>query len=167
MALTSGQQVRLKIQDIPRVAMDTYAGDGTASAFTLPHVNITTGAAYVTQAGAWSATGATFTSGIVAFADPVPAASGFMVHYTHSVFSDDEIDHFMSAGGSVNGAAIEAVQALMFDGLKRQKWVAADGSEVDDTGALRMLTDLYKALKQEQQDNAIIGGGFNSWAENQ
>lgn len=167
MTLTSAQQVRLKIQDIPRVAMDTYAGDGTASAFTLPHVNITTGLAYVTVSGAWSATGATFVSGVVAFADPVPAASGFMTHYTHSVFSDDEVSHFLGAGGSVNGAAIEAVQTLMFDGLKRQKWVATDGTEVDDTGALRMLTELYKALKQEQQDNAILGGGFNSWAENQ
>lgn len=168
MALTSGQQVRLRIQDLPVVALDTYAGDGQTTAFKLPHNVITSASAYVGSGGTWNGTGATFVSGYVAFADPVPASSAFMVKYTYSVFSDDEVEHFLTAGGNVNGAAIEAVQTLMFDGLKRQKWSAPDGTEVDDTAAMKLLTDLYKTLKQEQRDEAIVsGGGFQSWAENQ
>lgn len=41
MSLTTAQQIRLKIADIPRLADQTYYGDGLASSFALPHNNIT------------------------------------------------------------------------------------------------------------------------------
>lgn len=169
MALTTAQRVRLKIQDQPLLKRVTLVGDGTASAFDLVHRNVTDGSAYVPAAGGWSATGATFVnSGVVGFAGAISAQSAVQVTYVHSTFSNDEIDQFLADGGSIVGAAIEAVQALMFDGLRRQKWAAPDGTEVDDTAAMRLLNDLYKTLKSEEDDEAIVsGGGMTSWSETQ
>ena len=46
MTLTTAQQVRLKIADLPRLADVTYYGDGLASAFLLPHTNLSSGSAF-------------------------------------------------------------------------------------------------------------------------
>lgn len=164
--LTTAQHVRLRIQDIPTRIDATYAGDGTAASYALPHRNVTSGSAFVPVGNtAWSATGATFdASGFVSFSGSISANSPFRTVYVHSTFSDEEIDQFLSVGGSVNGASQEAVMALMFDGLKRARWAAPDGSSYDDTAALRTLKDLYDTLRMELEDEAISGGGVESWA---
>ena len=119
--LTSAQQVRLGIQDQPMVARDVYSADGVSTGYQIPHLNVTTASAYVQVGGEWSATGAVFASGEVAFADRVSANSAYQLHYTYSVFSDDEIDHMLSAGGNINGARLEAVQTLMFVSQSRSQ----------------------------------------------
>lgn len=169
MALTTAQQVRLRIQDIPALANDTHYGDGTATLFVLPHANVTSGSAYVPIGGtAWTATGAAFNaSGYVQFSGIIPANSAFRLSYVYSTFSDDEINHFTAVGGSVNGAALEAVQALMFDSLKRARWMAPDGSQHDDTQAQGQLMRMYEAFKSDAKDDAIGGGAVESWALNQ
>lgn len=169
MALTSAQQVRLGIQDPPTIANDVYYGDGMATGFVLPHRNITTASAFVSAGGGWSATGATFNvSGIVAFATPISANSAFLVTYTHSVFSDDEVDHFLSAGGnSINGARLEAVKTLMFDATKRARWQAPDGTQYDDTQAQGHLQRMYDKFSNELTQDAIGGGATYSWGANQ
>ena len=168
MTLTNNQSVRLKIQDQPLIADDTYHGDGSAITFGLPHRSLTSGSAFVPDGAGWTTTGATFdASGFVTFSDAVSANSAFRVRYVHSTFSDDEIDHFLDAGGSVNGAALEAVQTLMFDGLKRSNWRAPDGTEFDDTAAMSLLRDLHDRLKSDLADNAIGGAAIESWSENQ
>lgn len=170
MALTNAQKVRLRIQDIPAQARDTYYGDGTATTFALPHRNLTSASANVPiGATAWSATGATFNaSGSVAFSGVISAASAFQTVYTYSVFSDDEITEFLSDGGTIIGASLEALGALLFDGVKRAKWAAPDGSEFDDTQAMVHLRELYGILKTEQkEETAASGGEMISWAENQ
>lgn len=165
MALTTGQWVRLRIQDQPRIADDTYYGDGYADTFQLPHVNLVSGSAFVQAAAAWTSTGATFNaSGYVAFAHVISANSAFRTRYVYSVFSDEEIGHFTAVGGNIVGASLEAVQTLMFDGLKRSKWVAPDSSEYDDTAAMKLLKDLYETLKEEQDNEAVAFGGFGEWA---
>ncbi len=134
MSLTTAQQIRLKIADIPRLSDLTFYGDGLASSFVLPHNNLVSGTAYVPNGAAWASTGATFnTSGMVSFANTISANSAFRTTYVYSVFSDDEIDHFLTAGGNVNGAAIEALHTLMFDAAKRARWMGSDGSQYDDT----------------------------------
>jgi len=164
MALTTAEQVRLRISDFPILEAATYYGDGSASAFNLPHRNLTSASAFIMNAG-WSATGATFdASGIVTFSGVLSAHSAFHVRYAHSVFSEAEINHFTAVGGNLNGAAIEAVQTLMFDGLKRATWAAPDGSEYDDTRAIGLLKDLYATLKTEQAEAAFAAGGFQGWA---
>lgn len=168
MALTTAQQLRVRIQDQPAVFDATYAGDGLADTFTLPYRNITSGTAYVQRTMAWSATGATFSpTGSVAFSGVISASSAFRVRGVYSTFSDDEIDTMLTAGGGILGASIEAVQTLMFDGLKRASWSAPDGTSYDDTAAQRALRELYDVLKEEEHEAATSGGGFVGWGENQ
>jgi hypothetical protein len=164
--LTTAQQVRLRIQDLPAVADVTRTFDGSASAFNLEHRNLTSGTAYVPDNNAaWSATGVSFnTSGYVTFSAVGSANSAFRARYVHSVFSDADISHFTAVGGSIPGAAIEAVQALMFDGLKRAKWAAPDGTTYDDTQALDALWKIYSAQKEEIAASETLDGGFESWA---
>lgn len=171
MTLTTAQWVRLRIQDQPLVADDVFAGDGSASLFNLRHRNLTSATAFImVSAGGvpptgWSATGCTFNaSGYVEFSAVLTVNLPWRARYVHSVFSDDEIGHFTAVGGDIIGASIEAVQTLMFDGLKRAAWAAPDGSEYDDTKAMTLLKDLYATLKQEQDEGAFAAGGFQGWA---
>lgn len=168
MTLTTAQQIRLRIQDQPKIADDTYYGDGYADTFQLPHNNLTSASAFVQGSNVWTPTGCTFNaSGYVQFSAVISANSAFRTRYVYSVFSDDEIDYFSTVGGNIVGASLEAVQTLMFDGLKRAKWVAPDSSEYDDTAAMKLLNDLYKTLKEEQNEDGIIAGGFGEWAVTQ
>lgn len=169
MTLTTAQQIRLRISDLPTLEDRTYYGDGIASTFLLPHRNLTTASAYVPIGGtAWSATGVTFsTSGSVAFSATISANSAFRVTYTYSVFSDDEIDHFHTAGGSVAGAALEAVRSLMFDGLRRAYWMGSDGASFDDRGAQTHLRDMEKQIQAELERDGAFNGSMPSWSLNQ
>lgn len=166
MTFTTAQHVRLRIQDIPTRIDATYVGDGTAATFALPYRNLSSGSAFVPLGNtAWTATGATFDpTGVVSFSGVISAQSAFRTVYVYSTFSEEEIDQFITVGGSVNGASQEAVLALMFDGLRRARWAAPDGSSYDDTAALRTLKDLYDTLRLELEDEAISGGGVESWA---
>lgn len=169
MALTTAQQVRLKIQDQPTIFDDVYYSDGSGSAFNLPYLNITSASAFVTDDNAqWSATGCNFNaSGYVTFSGIITASSAWRARGVQSVFSDAEIGHFTAVGGSVDGAAIEAIEALMFDGVKRAVWRAPDGSMYDDTRAMEHLRKMYDQLTSALADDAIAGGGMQSWATGQ
>jgi hypothetical protein len=164
MTLTTAQQVRLLVQDVPTLADATYYGDGLLSTFPLPHRNLTSASAFVPIATGWSATGATFNvTGSVAFAGTLSAASAFRTTYVYSTFSDEEIGTWLTAGGGVNGAGILAVQTLMFDSLKRASWRAPDGTQFDDRIALSDLKALYDTLKEEEAEQAIGQGGISEW----
>lgn len=171
MTLTTAQQVRLRIQDIPAIFDVGLTFDGSGSAYQLQqgamaYRNVTSASAFVPDGnGQWSATGATFNaSGYVTFSAVGSAHSAFRVRGVHSVFSDDEIGHFTAIGGDVVGASLEAVQTLRFDALKRAKWAAPDGTEYDDTAAIKALEALYDDLKEEQLAAESYDLGFESWA---
>ena len=170
--LTTAQQIRLRIQDQPLIFDRDSDGDGSASAFPLPYRNITSASAFVmitTPTTGWSATGATFDpTGGVTFAGVISANSAYKVRGVYSVFSDDEIDTFSAqGGGSVIGAAREAVHTLMFDAIKRAIWTAADGSSFDDTAAMAHLREMDKKLDEEFSQLTINDGSQISWALNQ
>lgn len=173
MALTTAQQVRLLVQDFPRLRDQVFYGDGLASSFVLPWQNITSGSAFVpVGAGggtAWSATGATFNaSGMVSFnTASFPSASAFRVTCVDSVFSDDEIGHFTAVGGDVKGAALEALNSLLFDAGKRARWYSPDGASYDDIGSITALMAARSAIKADQYVEAAGDAHFQSWAENQ
>lgn len=174
MTLTTAEQVRLRIQDLPAVADLTFYGDGKDSAFGLTrgaadYRNLTSASAFVlATGGAWSATGATFNvSGYVTFSGVISAQTAFRARFVYSTFSDAEIGHFTAVGGSVAGAALEAVNALRFDALKRARWAAPDGSQYDDTRAVGALEVLYNDLQTELTQAQVADGGFASWAEGQ
>lgn len=175
MALTTAQQVRLRIADNWRYAQEVRAGDGSASAFKLaqgsPHSTVGVPSAHVATTAGWSATGASFVTalGTVTFSGVISANSAWMAEYQWAVFSDEEVGNFLTAGGStVLGASLEAVRSLMFDGLKRARWMAPDGTQYDDTAALKHLNDMYDRLKEEQDDSDYApAGGLESWGEQQ
>lgn len=165
MPLTSAERVRLKIQDPPLLGAGAGVGDGTAVVFALPHRNLTSGTAYVSTTIGWSATGAAFDpTGTVTFASRISAGSAFRCTYVYSTFSDAEVDEFLTTGGSIVGAAIEACEALMFDGVKRASWSAPDGSSFNDTAAQGHLRELHAILTAQQADEAIAGGSSASWS---
>jgi len=168
MTLTTAEQVRLRIQDKPIVFDSTFYGDGTATTFALGVTNVTSATAFVPIAAGWSGTGATLdATGFVVFSGVISANSAFRVRGVHTVFSDAEIGHFTAVGGSVVGAALEAVGALMFDSLKRARWAAPDGTTYDDTAAQGQLQKLYDQLAEEIKAAAVDAGSFVSWAEGQ
>jgi hypothetical protein len=168
MSLTTAQRVRLKIADAPRIADLTRYGDGMAVTFTTEHVNLTSGSAFVPNGAAWTSTGATFNaSGFYTFANVISANSAYRVSYVHSIFSDAEIDQFLEDGGSVVGAAVEAVGSLMFDAMRCSRWMASDGSSYDNTSSQSHARSLYDKLLEELEREATTAGSFQSWALNQ
>lgn len=170
MTLTSAQSLRLRIQDQPALAVQTFESDGSATLFALQHRNVVSGSAFIPGASGWTATAAAFNpTGYVELSGAIANHSALMVRYVHSVFSDSEIDHLIDGAGSIPGAALEAVKVLMFDGLRRAKWKSSDGSEYDDTKAIDLLKDMYDTFKQELEAATLeeVSGAFISWAANQ
>lgn len=175
MPLTTAQQVRLRIRDPYRYEAVTLYGDGTASGYKLPQgqpYSVLSGSATasVPVAAGWSATAATVdhTYGRVLFSAAISANTAFQVDYFWSVFSEDEIAHFTAIGGSVAGAAYQAILTLMFDYFKRARWAAPDGSTYDDTKALDNLAKMKDAILDEVHGiDEGPSGDYTSWAENQ
>lgn len=169
MPLTDLQKVRTKIADVPIAENLTRYGDGTAVQFVLPHLNPTTASAYVPLGGtAWSATAATFDpTGILTFTNVISANSAYNLRYIHTTFSDDEVQNFLDEGGSVIGAALAAVDALMFDAVKRSRWMASDGTSYDDTSSQSHLAKMHEIFEQQLTQEAGLSGAFGSWAINQ
>lgn len=170
MALNSAQRVRLQIQDPPIRADLTLIGDGTAASFLASHTNLTSASAFVPGAGnsAWSATGFSYSlNGEYSFSGVISANSAYRLTYTHTTFSDDEVDQFLADGGGVNGAALEAVKSLMFDATKRARWMASDGSSWDDTNAQTHIREMYDKLSKELEKDATVAGSMVSWSVNQ
>lgn len=169
MALTTGDQVRTRIQDQYKYFDNTYLGDGTATRFVVPYTNVQSATAFVAAGGtAWSATGCTINaSGYVDFSGIISANTAWRIAGHWSVFSDDEIGWFTAVGGNVPGAALQAVRALWFDGLKRKRWMSPDGTQVDDAAAINLLRQIESALRVEVSEDAIAGGSLASWGEKQ
>ena len=165
MPLTTAQRIRLKIADAPRIADLTRYGDGTAVTFTTEQTNLTSGSAFVPNGAAWATTGATFNaSGFYTFANVISANSAYRVSYVYSVFSDAEIDDFLAVGGTVIGAAVEAVGTLMFDSMRCARWMASDGASYDNTSSQSHARMLYDKLLEELEREGISAGSFGSWA---
>ena len=170
-------QVRQRISDRVRFDSESFLGDGSALSFKLkqgaPFSTITAASAQAfitTPAVGYSATGATFDpdQGRVTFVNSISANSAVQIQYSWSVFSDDELNFIYYSGvdgGSVAGAALQCVKTLMFDGLRRSRWMAPDGTQYDDTAALRMLDSLYEKIHEELREDPA--GGIESWGEQQ
>lgn len=169
MTLTTGQQVRLKIRDTWRRGDEMHYGDGTASSFQLkqgsPYSTIISATASIAGTG-WTATGCTIdnTLGYVVFSGIISANSAVRFDYLWAVFSDDEVGNFTAVRGTVIGAAIEAIDSLLFDASRRARWAAPDGSQYDDTSTSRLLLDMRDKLQEQEQQDIGPQGGYESWA---
>lgn len=168
MTLSSASLVRQRIQDFPQPIDDTYYGDGTATRYKFAYTNLVSATAYVAPGGtAWSATaGATFNvSGYLDFTDRVSANSAFRVVGVQSVWSDEAIGDYLTAEGSVLGAALQCAYDLQFDNVKRSRWMAANGAQYDNMQAGAYVKDIISAIKEEMREDAVSDGAMTSWAE--
>lgn len=169
MPLTTAQQVRLKIRDAWRRKQEIQYGDGLVSSFQLtegaPYSNIISATASIASLG-WSATGCAFDNalGYVTFSGLVSANSAVRFDYLWAVFSDDEIGTFTAVRGTVNGAAIEAIDSLLFDASRRARWAAPDGTQYDDTSTSRLLIEMRDKLDEQEKQDIGPQGGYESWA---
>jgi hypothetical protein len=174
MSLTTAQQVRLRIQDPWRRGTEERHGDGRASGFQLaqgaPYSTLISATASVLVTG-WSATGCTFDNalGYVTFSGIPSANTAVRFDYQWAVFGDDELGYFTAAGGgTVRGAALEAVRTLRFNAPKRARWAAPDGTQYDDTLAMRALKELQDDIEAEtERYDEGPAGDYTSWAVNQ
>lgn len=177
MPLTTAQQVRLRIQDPWRFGEETLLGNGSGSAFKLqqgaPYSTLisATGSVFLPPPTGWTATGCTFDAalGRVAFSGIISANSAIQANYLWAVFGEDDIGFFTAAGGgSVAGAALQAVRALRFNAPKRARWASPDGTQYDDTQAMRALKELEDDLEEEViRYEEGPAGDYASWAEEQ
>lgn len=161
-------QVRLRIQDRWRYASEQFTGNGLASSFQLaqgaPYSTLTGASAFVRGATGYTPTAATFdlVAGVVSFGEVISANGVCRAAYQWAVFADDEVTQFISDGGNLAGASLEAVRALQFDAAKRARWAAPAGSQVDDTKACALLNQMYRIFSNELSETSE--GGITSWA---
>ena len=168
-------QIRLRISDRWRFGEEVRYGDGTASQFKLaqgaPFSNVSALSGFLSVAAGWSAfgTASAVDTGLGLYTvTAVPSANvPLRFAYQWAVFSDAEIAEFAAAGGGVPGAALQAVRTLMFDSLRRAKWRAPDGTEFDDTAAMRQLLAMEERLLDELERSDGPQGGIESWGDQQ
>lgn len=58
------------------------------------------------------------------------------------VFEDDEIDYFLTRGGSVDGAVVEGARSLLASAARRTKYFQVQGVSLDDRHQVSALNDL-------------------------
>lgn len=65
---------------------------------------------------------------------------------TAYAFEDDEIDYFLTEGGSVLGACRLGLQTLLTDSARRQRAFSTLGVQYDDKGRVQALQQALKNL---------------------
>lgn len=165
---TDTDRLRSLLADPVRVAESLGYGDGLTVFYPLPYNNPRSGSAFVMQAGAWSATGATVNpTGYLEFQTVLPTASAWRARYQWSIWGDDELSGLLSAAGSVFGAALQAAYGLLIDGSRRARWMAPDRTTYDDVQAVAYVNDFISAINKERENQAAGAGGLIGWSDNQ
>ncbi len=178
MGLTTAEILRRRISDRPRLAIETYYGDGTASAFAISGSPVITGctalgstmpSAYVPVGNSWSGTGASFDyqQGMVAFAGTPSALSGFQVRYTWATFSDQEIDQATASYGMFQDMQLDLIDTLMADSYKRARWASQRGAYFDDALSMSNLMLMRSAIFSEKTIEQGPLGGIVGWSKTQ
>ena len=179
--MNSADNLRFRMADRPQLAIETYLGDGTASAYQISGVPIVTGGTALggrslnveirnANGDSWTATSLMATSlalGLITFAQPIPFGFPFQVTYTFATFSDSEIDEFTAASpGDLNGQKIGMIDVLLVDYAKRSRW-NAQGVSMDDSVVFQNLLKLREELWKQMTQEIGPQGGLVSWAEGQ
>jgi hypothetical protein len=73
-------------------------------------------------------------------------------------FEDDEIDYFLSAGGSIVGAVRLGLQTLLTDAARRQRAFSAPGVSYDDKGRVAALQQALKNLGGDLPTIEVLTG---------
>jgi len=75
------------------------------------------------------------------------------------VFTDAEIDYFLTVGGAVNAAVIEGIDVLLVDAARREKAVNLTGTAIDDKGRTEALLKARAIYALEDLPLAAISFG--------
>lgn len=176
--MNTADLLRRHISDRPRLAIETYYGDGTANLFQIsgsPVVTASTSlgafqpSAMVFNGNKWSATGATFdyNLGTVAFSGVISANSSFQVSYTYATFSDDEINQVTASYGMMQEMQLDLIDTLMADSYRRARWASQRGAYFDDSLTMTNLMMMRSAVfASKTVEQGPIGSAIG-WAEAQ
>jgi len=162
MTLSDIDAVRLKTSDRSTITRESSVGDGETIYYKLSHANVLT------------------SPDIQIFADDVPVVSGFAVDYRNgivtflgphsigvnvdfvyywSIFSDEEVEYFLSeGGGNVTIASARLLLAIAADAAKvaQRESMAGGGGlgsvSIDTSVAARELRNTAQALLQMEKD---------------
>lgn len=178
MALNTSDILRVRISDRPRLAIETYYGDGTASVFQISGTPVITGStalgglnpsAYVPVGNSWSATGATFefNHGLVSFSGTISANSAFQCRYTWAVFSDQETDQITASCATMEDMRLAMIDTLMADSYKRARWASQRGAFFDDSLTMENLMSMRSAVFAEKTIEQGPLGGIVDWNKGQ
>lgn len=174
----TAELLRRHIADRPRLAIETYYGDGTASVFSISGTPIVTGctaqgafqpSAFVPVGNSWSATAASFdyNLGTVAFSGVISANSAFQVRYTYATFSDAEIDQVVSSYGMLQDMQLDLIDTLMADSYRRARWASQRGAYYDDSLTMTNLMMMRSALFASKTVEQGPLGTIISWGAQQ
>jgi hypothetical protein len=75
------------------------------------------------------------------------------------VFTDAEIDYFLTVGGAVNTAVIEGIDVLLVDAARREKAVNLTGTAVNDKGRTEALLKARAIYALEDLPRASVSFG--------
>lgn len=181
MTLTSVEQVRLKISDKPTITREVTDGDGTAKYFKLGNAPILmVPVPQVRVDGVLKTENADYTidydQGIITFSTAPAAGLELDFIYYHTVFSDAEIDQFLTDGaGNTVVAAAYALYAWAADAAKVAKRYTLSGGGglgqvVGDTSVTaKELRETARALiaTEKELGESIPAEGLTevSWTE--
>lgn len=166
MALTATQAVRLKASDKSALFQEPLEGDGLKTSFTLANRPVMgTPAPQVYLAGVLQVLGYTIDldNGILNFTVAPASNADVTVLYYWAVFTDEEIQYFLSDSFSnVTLASAKVLLAIASDAAKiakRQTFFGTHGRDTIDTSvASKELRDTAKALFDEY--NLFYGTHF-------
>jgi len=81
------------------------------------------------------------------------------------VFEDDEISYFLTAGGSVDGGAIEALRALLTSRSYRMKRATVQGVAYDDTAQVAAIKEALALLGGDMPTVELTTSGPMPWEQ--
>ena len=156
-------RLRTTIQDglVPTVEVRTLEGESSVA---LPYHNIQSLVVEQDISGTWTKVSPTLMGNIITFDSAQD--SEFRFAYTYSTFTDMECQVFLDESSTLRGAALLALESLMFDSRKRNQWAsqgAGMGVSVNDTSAQATLLRLYDALNKREAMDIASDGLVLSW----
>jgi hypothetical protein len=152
MVLSDIDAVRLKTSDRSTITREVVTADGQSSYFKLGHEPLIAGSLQLWIDDVLTSTGFTVdeTNGVVAFADAPAVNSKLEFQYYWSLFSDEQIQHFLDEStGSVPLASARLLLALAADAAK-----VAERETLQGGGGLGAVTRDTAVTAKELRETA-------------
>lgn len=157
--MTSIEEIRLKINDHLKPAIDKDEGDGSAKIFALTHHHIQDYT--VTVEGAEQTENTDYVmdavNGQITFTTAPTDGDSVVTQYKYAGFTDAELQNLLDLYESVNIVIIEAIKILMFDAARQFDYKMADEA-VEPSQIfknLKQMLEMYQATTTSE--GGVIG----------